>query len=31
MKNKLIEKLVEVKDRTRIKVRFNDTDAMLLL
>jgi acyl-CoA thioester hydrolase len=26
--NKLIEKLVEVKDRTRIKVRFNDTDAM---
>ena len=28
VKNKLIEKLVEVKDRTRIKVRFNDTDAM---
>ncbi|MHA1241413.1 MAG: acyl-CoA thioesterase [Promethearchaeota archaeon] len=28
MNNKLIEKLVEVKDRTRIKVRFNDTDAM---
>jgi acyl-CoA thioester hydrolase len=26
--NKLIEKLVKVKDRTRIKVRFNDTDAM---
>lgn len=28
VKNNLIEKLVEVKDRTRVKVRFNDTDAM---
>ena len=28
MKNNLIEKLVGVKDRTRVKVRFNDTDAM---
>ena len=28
VKNKLIEKLVEVRDRTRVKVRFNDTDAM---
>ena len=28
VKNNLIEKLVEVKDRTIIKVRFNDTDAM---
>ena len=28
VKNKLIEKLIEVKDRTRVKVRFNDTDAM---
>ena len=28
MKNNLIEKLVEVTDRTRVKVRFNDTDAM---
>ena len=29
--NKLIEKLVKVKDRTRIKVRFNDTDAMCIV
>ena len=28
MKNNLIEKLVEITDRTRVKVRFNDTDAM---
>ena len=28
MKNNIIEKLIEVKDRTRIKVRFNDTDMM---
>jgi len=28
VKNNLIEKLVGVKDRTRVKVRFNDTDAM---
>lgn len=28
MKNNLIDKLTEVEDRTRIKVRFNDTDAM---
>ncbi len=28
VKNNLIKKLVEVKDRTRVKVRFNDTDAM---
>ena len=28
MKNIIIEKLVEERDRTRIKVRFNDTDAM---
>lgn len=28
MKNNLIDKLLEVEDRTRIKVRFNDTDAM---
>ena len=28
VKNNLIEKLVAVKDRTRVKVRFNDTDAM---
>ena len=28
VKNNLIEKLVAVKDRTKVKVRFNDTDAM---
>ncbi len=28
MKNNLIEKLIEVRDSTRVKVRFNDTDAM---
>ena len=28
MKNNIIEKLIKVKDRTRIKVRFNDTDMM---
>lgn len=28
VKNNLIEKLVEVTDRIRVKVRFNDTDAM---
>jgi acyl-CoA thioester hydrolase len=28
MKNNLIDRLREVEDRARIKVRFNDTDAM---
>ncbi len=28
VKNNLIEKLVEVRDRIRVKVRFNDTDGM---
>ena len=28
VKNNLIDMLTEVEDRTRIKVRFNDTDAM---
>jgi len=28
LKVNLIEKLLKVKDKTRVKVRFNDTDAM---
>ena len=28
MKNNIIEKLLKVEDRTRIKVRFDDTDMM---
>jgi len=28
LKDNLIEKLLKVKDNTRVKVRFNDTDAM---
>ena len=28
MKDDLIKKLLKVKDNTRVKVRFNDTDAM---